>query len=95
MPPSSSRGGYHFIAAAVTPETASRTLRRDPVLPTNAASSCSNYPLLSSPPTMSSARRSNDWSTPRAWPARCLPATVFRWRRPILSPNAHKRPIPM
>ena len=37
MPPSSSRGGYHFIAAAVTPETASRTLRRDPVLPTIAA----------------------------------------------------------
>ena len=37
MPPSGSRGEHHFIPAASTPETASRTLRRDPVWPATAA----------------------------------------------------------
>jgi ActR/RegA family two-component response regulator len=37
MLPSDSRRDYRFIAADATPETASRTLRRDPVWPTTAA----------------------------------------------------------
>ena len=37
MLPSDSRRDYRFIAADATPETASRTLRRDPALPTTAA----------------------------------------------------------
>lgn len=39
MPPSDSHSAHRFIASDVTPETASRTRRQDPVLPKTAADS--------------------------------------------------------